>query len=71
MVMIVGMMLIFPRIGKPVLYFVLLGSWSRFVVAVIYSMQHSCIPVVVVLCIWILFPTLHMFVQYYIALDVS
>ena len=74
MFMIVGMMLMSPRIGKLILYFVLLRSWCCFVVAgegrggqadgqagrrgFIYSVQHSCIPVV---HIWTLSPTFYVF----------
>jgi hypothetical protein len=67
-VMTVRMMLMSPRIGKLILYFVPLGSWCRFVVVgggeegvCIYYALHSCIPVVVVLPIWTIFPTFHMF----------
>jgi hypothetical protein len=68
MVMTVGMMLMSPRTGKLILYCVPLGSWFRFVVVgggeegvCIYYAQHSCIPMVVVLHIWTIFLTFHMF----------
>jgi len=54
--------------GKLILYFVPLGGWCHFVMVgrgeegvCIYYVQHSSIPVVVILHVWTIFPTFYMF----------